>query len=114
MRGALARCIGVILPAQAEVERKSPGRPPIILHIEAGVVVRDLRDGHGDDRRSAVDAHGDGDIQIVDDAIAVQILEAEIGDEDDGARTEDVDEAAHAVVLKFRAEVQRVVADARR
>ncbi len=78
MRGTLSGGVGVVFPAKAEVEREAMRDAPVVLRIEAGVVVGDERNGHGGDRRGAVDAHGHGNVEIVDHTVAVKILESKI------------------------------------
>ncbi len=93
MVAAIAGEIGVVLPAQSEVECEVRSHAPIILRIEGGVVVAHVRDRDGHDRRGAVDADGDWNVEIVDDTVAIQILKAEVGGQDDGAGAKHVDQA---------------------
>ena len=59
--------IGVVLPAQAEIESQLGTHTPIVLRKECRVVIADLRNRNGHNRRGAVNADGNRDIEVVDD-----------------------------------------------
>ena len=67
--------------------------------------------GMGTGTGRALDADGYGDVEVVDDTVAVEILEAEVRGEDDGAGAEDVDEAVGVVALELAAEAELVLAE---
>ena len=50
---------------------------------------------------SALERDGDGDIEIVDLAVAVEVGEGEVRGKDDGAAAEDIDLAGGGVVLEL-------------
>ena len=53
-----------------------------------------------------MDADGYGNIEVVDDAVGVEILKSEVGDQDHGAGAENIGEAVDAMVLELRTGMQ--------
>ena len=110
VRAGVAGEVGVVLPAQAEVEREARVDAPVVLDVAGDVAVEDVRNGNGTTGALLLRADGDGDVEVVDLAVAVEVGKAEVGGEDDGAGAEDVDLAGGGVVLELAAKVEGVLA----
>ena len=61
-----------------------------------------------------MDADSDRDIEVVDDAISIQILKAKVRGKDDRSSTKHVDQSVGGVVLKLSAKSQLVFAEGHR
>jgi hypothetical protein len=61
------------------------------------------------DRSGAVERYCDRDVEIVDNAVAVQISESKIRSKNYGSGAKDIDFAVGKVVLKFPSDVQGVL-----
>jgi len=73
-----AENISIQLIAQSRVQRQIGAHLPIVLDKEAHIVVVDVRHEGRTRRGRAFDGDGDGNMKIVDHAVAVQVLSREV------------------------------------
>lgn len=73
--------IGIVIPAQAEVQSEVAGDTPIVLRVKSDVTIGNFGNRHGLNGSGAFGGAADGNIKIVDDAVAIQIGKTKIGSE---------------------------------
>ena len=78
------------------------------MNVAGDITIEDGWDWHRNYGRAALDADCDGNIEIVDLTVSVEVGKGEVGGEDDCAAAEDVDQAMCGVVLEFSRQSQRV------
>ena len=84
-----------------DAERLAAAR--IRLEGECGVGVSDLWNRNGTHRCGAVNGNCDRNVEIIDNPIAIQILESEVRHQNDGPVSEGVDDSVRRVMLELAA-----------
>src|SRR5438045_6746688 len=102
--------VKVHLPAQSKVERQVMQRLPIVLHKQSHVIVARGGGGRRTAGGSALQSHCNGNIEVVDHAIAVAILCGEILGRENSAAAEQIEHHARAGILPLSAEAQGMLA----
>src|SRR5271155_3023739 len=109
VRRAGAGRVGIVIPAQAEIQSQVARDAPIVLREQSDVTIDDVGNGNGLDRRGALDRNGNGYIQIVYHAVSIQICKSEIRREHHAAAAKHVDLTERLGILILPAQMQCVL-----
>jgi len=86
------------------------GDAPVVLCIACDVAIEYVRNRNRNHWGAALERHGNRNVEVVDDTVMIQIGKAEVRYKNCRTATEDIDQTARRVVLKFATQAQAMLA----